>query len=131
MSKISQRISRPGSSKFPQKGPHNPNVGTSGSGLAPKPSGGAALLGNDRPSNPTTANLARVTDSPMGDSALRLPVHHPTANIANRQVGQAEADPGGPGISMSPQTRMPVTRNPVASGKPKRKGLGSAFFGEY
>jgi hypothetical protein len=99
-------------------------------GVAPKPSGGAALLGNDRPSAPTTASMARVTDSPMGDSALRLPVSHPTANIAHKQIGQREADPGGPGKRISPQTRTPVTGNPVASNKPKRKGLGSAFYGE-
>ena len=34
MSKISPKISAPGSAKFPTKGPHNPNVGTHGGGGA-------------------------------------------------------------------------------------------------
>jgi hypothetical protein len=67
----------------------------------------------------------------MGDSALRLPVSHPTANIANKRVGQAEVDPGGPGKRIAPQTRTPVTNHPVATAKPKRKGLGAAFYGDY
>ena len=57
---------------------------------------------------------ARVKGAPTGDSALRLPVHHPTANIANAQVGQPN-----PNVAAA------------ASSKPKRRGLGSAFYGEY
>lgn len=129
--KVAPKISGPGSGKFPQRGPHNPNVGTHGSGLAPKPSGGAALMGNDRPSQSTQAGLARVKNVGSGFKGFRLPLQSPKAGISGKQVGQSEADPGGPGISKSPMTSMPVTGNPVATNKPKRRGIGSKFYGEY
>ena len=100
--------------------------------VAPRPQvSKQGLLGSSSATGGMTASMARVTDSPSGDSALRLPVSHPTANIANKQVGQTEADPGGPGIRVGPRTRTPMTGNPLATNKPKRKGLGAAFWGEY
>jgi hypothetical protein len=53
------------------------------------------------------------------------------ANLTGQATGQAEVLPRGSSNRIRPQTRTPVTNNPVAAGKPKRKGLGSAFFGEY
>lgn len=112
MSKVLPAIRKPGSAKFPTSGPHNPNVGTSGSGLAPKPKGGIPVNGNDRPSLGTSAGLARAGSKPMGDKGQRLPVQSPTANLASTKVGQA-----------NPNTAA------AASKKPNRKG-GAAFYGE-
>ncbi len=116
MNKVAPKISSPGSSKFPTKGPHNPNVGTHGSGLAPKPKGGAAIPGNDRPSMPEQGSLARVANvgasKPAGSF---LPVqNNSNAGLKGPKVGQA-----------NPQTGA------AATSKPKRRGLGAAFYGEY
>lgn len=121
--------------KMPTKGGANSTTNESmrgAGGVAPRPQvSKQGLLGATSVTAPTTASMARVTDSSRGDSALRLPVRNPRTNLASKQVGQAEQDPGGPGISIGPQTRTPRTGNPVATQKPRRKGLGSAFFGEY
>src|SRR5690242_7558077 len=93
MSKIAPKISSPGPSKMPTKGAHNPNVGAHGSGIAPKPSGGAKLF-NSRASMGASAGLARIGSTGMGDSALRMPVQHPTANIASQRIGQKVPDTG-------------------------------------
>lgn len=116
MNKVAPKISSPGSSKFPTKGPHNPNVGTHGSGLAPKPSGGAAIKGNDRPSMPASGGLARVADvGGAKPAASVLPVkNNANRGLAGPKVGQA-----------NPQTGA------AATSKPKRRGLGAAFYGEY
>lgn len=120
--------------KMPYKGGRNAtaNEARRGAGqVAPRPQNSRqGLLGSSSASAPTTASMARVTDSPNGDSALRLPPQFPKANITSKAVGQREADPGGPGRRISPQTRTPVTNHPVATAKPKRKGFGSAFYGE-
>lgn len=112
--KVSPKISNPGSSKFPQRGAHNPNVGTHGSGIAPKPKGGAAIKGNDRPSMPVQAGLARVSNVGNGQAAGRLPLQNPPANVVGNKIGQP-----------NPQVAA------AASQKPKRKGLGASFYGEY
>lgn len=112
--KVAPKISAPGSSKFPTKGPHNPNVGTRGSGLAPKPSGGAAIPGNDRPSMPTQAGLARVSNVGTGQNQGAMPVQKPPAGLQNARIGQ-----------QNPQTSA------AATAKPKRRGIGAAFYGEY
>lgn len=114
MNKVAPKISSPGSAKFPTKGPHNPNVGTSGSGLAPKPSGGAAIPGNDRPSMPEQAGLARVRNVGMGKADMRLPIQNPPANQKGMKVGQPNPNTGA-----------------AATSKPKRRGIGAAFYGEY
>jgi hypothetical protein len=120
--------------KMPTKGGRNAttNEAKRGAGqVAPRPQASRqGLLASSSASAPTTASMARVTDSPNGDSALRLPLQSPKANLASKAVGQREADPGGLGKRISPQTRTPVTNHPVATAKPRRKGLGSAFYGE-
>lgn len=131
MSKVAPKISKPGSAKFPQKGPHNPNVGTHGRGLAPRPKGGAAMQGNDRPSMPEQGGIARVRNVGTGFRGGRMPLQNPPSNIANHPVGQAEAMPPGPGARVAPKTSTPVTGNPVATQKPRRRGVGAAFYGEY
>ena len=118
--KVTPKISSPGSAKFPTKGPHNPNVGTHGSGLAPKPSGGANMPGNDRPSMPQQGGLARVSGAgasssgSSGPAGSFMPVQKPVAGLANQRTGQA-----------NPNTSAAATK------KPKRRGIGAAFFGEY
>ena len=134
--KVAPKISNPGSHRFPQKGPHNPNVGTSGSGMAPRPSGGANLPGNDRPSHPPMHGLARVQNRPssgtgQGQSAGSFtPVqNNAMANLANQQIGQQEVAPRGPANRVSPMTQTPVTGNHVATKKPKTRAA-LAFYGE-
>lgn len=119
--KFIPKASKPGSSKFPTTGPHNPNVGKHGSGLAPRPKGGAAMPGNDRPTMPTNGGLARVSGAgssssgSAGPAGSFLPVqNNANANLRNTRVGQ-----------QNPNTSA------AATSKPKRKGLGAAFFGEY
>jgi hypothetical protein len=80
--------------------------------------------------------MARVKAGPAGPPEGRfLPVQKPPAGLQGETIGQPDAtnfNPGGPGINMGkPVSRTGVTNHPVATAKPKRKGLGSAFFGEY
>lgn len=112
--KVAPKISKPGSDRFPQKGPHNPNVGTSGKGIAPKPKGGAALPGNDRPSAPEQAALARVKNVGMGQTQGRMPVQNPPANVVGQKIGQPE-----------PQTSAAATQ------KPARRKTPAPFYGEF
>ena len=92
-----------------------PNLGTSGKGLAPKPSGGAAISGNDRPSHPQMSGYARVKNASSSAMGSFTPVqNNAMANLHNLSVGQP-----------NPNTAAVATR------KPKRKGLGSSFYGEY
>ncbi len=103
---------------MPTKGGRNATTNESrraAGGLAPKPSGGAALLGNDRPSHPVTNSMARVLNAGSTSSgAIPNPVRKPNSNLRNSTVGQP-----------NPNTAA------ASTAKPKRKGLGSAFFGEY
>lgn len=131
MSKVAPKISKPGSSKFPTKGPHNPNVGTHKGGMAPKPQGGAPMPGNDRPSAPGQAQLARVPNVGTGANQGAMPLEKPPAGLQAQRVGQSEAAPRGAGTRVAPSTKMPVAGNPVATNKPKRRGVGAAFYGEY
>lgn len=123
---------------FMPKGKRNTEIGKTGSGLAPKPSGGADILGNDNPSHPVNGGLARVQDRPssptgkMPTAGSFTPVqNNALANLTGQTTGQAEVLPRGASARMSPQTKMPTTGNPVATEKPRRKGLGSKFYGEY
>ena len=120
MNKVSPKISKPGMAKMPTGGPHNPNVGTRGSGIAPKPAGGAKLF-NANASGSAQAGLARVPgvgSSPSGSSGPSgsfLPVqNNAMANLKGPKVGQGSIDTSA-----------------AATAKPKRKGLGSSFYGEY
>src|SRR5262249_34393673 len=115
------KISAPGSAKFPTNGPHNTNVGRRGqsSALAPKPSGGANILGNDKPSLPQNgpARIGTQPASPAGVSGPAgsfTPVKKPVSGLANQRIGQK-----------NPETAAAATK------KPKRKGIGAAFYGEY
>ena len=119
MSKLLPAISKPGSIKFPTKGPHNPNVGTHGSGIAPRPKGGAPIPGNDRPTAPSQNGLARVAgtggNSPSGvggPAGSFLPVQKPVAGVASQRIGQSNPNPAA-----------------AATKKPNRKG-GAPFYGE-
>jgi hypothetical protein len=108
---------------MPTKGGRNATTEQSRRGagqLAPKPSGGAALLGNDRPSHPTMSSMARVMNRPSSGSGASGPSgsfnplqNNAMTNLRNTQVGQP-----------NPNTSA------AATAKPKRKGLGSAFYGE-
>ena len=107
-----------------------------GGGPAPKPRGGAKMLGHDRPTAGVQASLARVPASGGAAAAGNfLPVRKPSPGLANQRVGQA--NPGsftprsGPGIRVAPVSKAGVDGGPLASRKPKRKGLGAAFYGEY
>jgi hypothetical protein len=127
--------------KMPTKGGRNATTNESRrgvGGIAPKPSGGAALLGNDRPSHPVTNSMARVQNRPsaptgkMPTAGSFTPVqNNAQANLTGQPTGQAEVLPRGSSSRISPQTRTPGNSSPNATGKPKRKGLGSAFFGEF
>src|ERR1700676_3672255 len=89
MSKINQKISAPGSIKMPTKGGRNAttNEAMRGSGMAPKPTGGAPIPGNDRPTTGAQAGLARVSGAgssssgASGSSGSFMPVK--TNNMAN------------------------------------------------
>lgn len=110
--------------------------------LAPRPRNSKQpLLGSSAHTGPTTGSMARVQDRPSSpargtsgaaNAGSFTPVqNNAMANLTGQSVGQAEVNPRGNSSSISPVTRTPVTPNPVAAAKPKRKGLGSAFFGEY
>jgi hypothetical protein len=135
--KFLPKVSAPGSSRFPNGGGRNPKVGTSGSGMAPVPRGGAPIPGNDRPSMPGQAGLARVAgagSSPTGvgsSAGSFTPVQKPVAGLANQRVGQKEVAPPGSSARARPVTSTAVTGNPVATQKPKRRGIGANFYGEY
>lgn len=135
--KFIPKTSAPGSSRFPNGGGRNPNVGTRGSGMAPVPKGGAPIPGNDRPSMPSQGGLARVAgagSSPTGvgsSAGSFTPVQKPIAGLANQRTGQREVAPPGGSMKVSPKTSTPVTGNPIATQKPKRRGLGANFYGEY
>jgi hypothetical protein len=149
-SKVLPKISTPGSGKFPQRGPHNPNVGTRGSGMAPKPKGGANMPGNDRPSMGSQGGLARVTGTGTGDAGARMPVQSPKANIAGQATpyggqGTPPEPRGGPsGVRAGGKNQSwpngPLYNDGQKIGghgrggelqKSKRKGIGAAFYGEY
>lgn len=117
--KLIPKISSPGSSKFPTKGPHNPNVGTHGSGIAPRNAGPGQRT--DKLSMPEQGGLARVqgagssSSGPSGPSGSFMPVqNNAMANLRNTKVGQP-----------NPNTSAAATT------KPKRKGIGAKFYGEY
>ena len=106
--------------------------------LAPRPQNSKApLLGSSAHTGPTTASMARVRESGKSPAEGRfLPVqNNAMANLAGSTIGQPDPhgfNPGGPGINMGrPATRTGVTNHPVATAKPKRKGLGAAFYGEF
>lgn len=133
VNKVTPKISPPGSHRFTQKGPHNPNVGTSGSGMAPKP----RQTLPDRPaSHAPMHNLARVKNRPssgtgQGQSAGSFtPVqNNAMSNLANQQIGQQEVPPRGPANYMQPMTPTTPVRNHVATRKPKTRAA-LAFYGE-
>jgi hypothetical protein len=127
--------------KLAEKGGRNATTNESrrgAGGMAPKPSGGAAMPGNDRPSAPTGASMARVKGA--GSSATgKMPTagsftpvqNNALANLTGQRVGQAEVNPRGASSRISPQTRTPGVGNPVATNKSQRRGKGAAFYGEW
>lgn len=63
----------------------------------------------------TGGQLARAGRSvPNGKADMRLPVQHPTANQVGNKLGQPNPETGA-----------------AATTKPKRRGIGAAFYGEY
>jgi|HubBroStandDraft_6_1064221.scaffolds.fasta_scaffold00134_18 hypothetical protein len=121
--------------QMPTKGGRNATTNESrrgAGGMAPKPSGGAALPGNDRPSHPVQAGLARVKQvggAPAAGSFTPVQ-NNAQANLLGQSTGQAEVLPRGASANIAAKSQMPVRNNPVATGKPRRKGLGSAFYGD-
>ncbi|SRR6266566_1135857 len=83
---------------------------------------------------PVQASMARVKAGPPSPPEGRfLPVQKPPAGLRGATIGQPDPhgfNPGGPGVSVGPKTRTPVTQHPIATNKNKRKGLGAAFYGE-
>src|SRR5438105_7833208 len=73
-----------------------------GAGPAPRPQvSKQPLVGSTAHTASTQGSLARVQDGGQGDSGLRLPVHHPKANIQGSGMpyggnGQPPAPRGGP-----------------------------------
>lgn len=102
---------------MPTKGGRNATTNESRRGvgqLAPRPqTSKSQYMSQSSKTGPIQAGMARVQATGTGDSARRLPVQHPTANIVSKQVGQP-----------NPNTAAAATT------KPKRKGLGAAFYGE-
>ncbi len=77
VNKVAPRISAPGSDKFPTKGPHNPNVGTSGK----------------------TSKLASVKGAPTsgsgaaGSAGSFMPeINNAMANLRGARIGQKNPD---------------------------------------
>jgi hypothetical protein len=101
---------------LPKGTARNTDVGRSGAGqVAPRPRGGANISGNDRPTAGVQASMARVPNAGGAPAAGNfLPVRKPPAGLANSRIGQ-----------QNPQTGA------AATVKPKRKGIGAAFYGEY
>ena len=105
--------------------------------VAPRPQASRqGLLASSSATAGTQASMARVPNAGGSPPEGRfLPVQKPPAGLRGTTIGQPDAtnfDPGGPGVNMGkPVTRTSVTNHPVSTTKPKRKGLGSAFFGEY
>lgn len=109
--KFTPKVKKPGSHKFPQAGPHNPNVGMSGSGMAPKPKstapGAAAITRQAMPMH----NLARVKNTGTG----------PQLGVTTAPTGPQPGGMGGMAMPMTPET------GPVATRKPKKSN--HPFFG--
>lgn len=86
--------------------------------VAPRPQNSKQpLLGASKDTAGTVASMARVPGAGSAGAHPNgsfLPVRKPPANLVNSTVGQSLPDTGA-----------------VSTAKPKRKGLGSAFFGEY
>lgn len=91
--------------------------------LAPKPSNSSQkYLGSSSASAPVGASMARVrgagssSSGPSGPSGSfgRAKTGFAMTNLRNKSVGQPNPNTGA-----------------VATKKPKRKGLGSSFYGEY
>lgn len=83
--------------------------------VAPRPKGGANLPGNDRPGSGVQASMARVANvGSTASSGIPNPVRKPQSGLRNQAIGQP-----------NPQTGA------AATSKPRRKGLGAAFYGEY
>lgn len=110
--KFIPKTSKPPAPKMPTTGAHNPNVGAHGSGIAPR--NASAGQKTDKLSMPAQAGLARVANVGKGNPQGRLPVQSPPANVVGSKIGQP-----------NPQTGA------AATAKPKRKGIGAAFYGEY
>jgi hypothetical protein len=107
--------------------------------LAPRPqTSKSQYMSQSSVTAPSQAGIARVPNAPssatgkMPTAGSFTPVgNNALANLTGQRTGQAEVNPRGSSGRISPKTLTPTTGNPVASTKPKRKGLGSAFFGEY
>lgn len=103
--------------QMPTKGGRNATTNESRRGarqIAPRPqTSKSQYMSASAHTAPTQAGMARVKNAGMGDVGRRLPVQSPTANIVGQQIGQP-----------NPNTAA------ASTAKPKRKGLGAAFYGE-
>jgi hypothetical protein len=107
--------------------------------VAPRPqTSREPLLSSSSATAPVQAAMARVKNvgssptgkgptagsfTPLGNNAM--------ANLTGQSTGQREVAPRGASVRVSPMTRTPMVGNEVATKKPKRRGLGAAFYGEY
>lgn len=119
MNKVTPKISAAGSIQMPTKGGRNAttNAGMHGSGIAPRPQAGSQQkIAGSQGSAPAQVGLARVKNASTGPAgASNLPVRtNAMRGLTGPKVGQPNPGTGA-----------------VATKKPKRKGLGSAFYGEY
>lgn len=135
--KFIPKASKAGSDKFPQKGPHNPNVGTSGKGrIAPKPSTGQPLLAQTKGSGPSTAGIARVKSAGTAPAGAQggPPINNAFHGQKGNAIGQPDPhsfNPPGPGSYKAPVTSGSVVRNALATSKPSKRKNPAPFYGEF
>jgi hypothetical protein len=127
---------------MPTKGGRNAttNEARRGAGqIAPRPQNSRQpFLGSSAHTASPMHSMARVQNTgskPTGklpSAGSFTPVQtNAYANLTGQATGQNEVLPRGNSASIAPKTRTPVINHPVATAKPRRKGLGSAFFGEF
>lgn len=122
---------------MPTKGGRNATTGEARRGagqVAPRPQNSRqALLGSSAHTAGTQGSMARVKAGGSAPPEGRfLPVQKPPAGLQGRTIGQPDPgsfNPGGPGISIGMGTKTPVTRNPIATKKPRTRAA-LAFYGE-
>jgi hypothetical protein len=101
--------------------------------VAPRPQHSKSqLMASSAHTAPVMHSMARVKQSGGAPQAGNfLPVQRPPAGLMGSTIGQPDPhsfNPGGPGISIGPQTKTPVTGNSTATKKPKTRAA-LAFYG--
>jgi hypothetical protein len=146
-------VGRRSNMQNPEKGGRNSttNEARRGAGqVAPRPQAARqGLIASSSATAPTQASMARVKSTGKGNAQGRMPLQSPPANITGTKTqtsgtSQPPAQRGGParlraGGRNQNYPNGPMYRDGTIPGrgrggelaKPKRKGLGAAFYGEY